>query len=119
MTKLFLDFFDLTGSKLLTIVEESTWGGKFYSVINDTCIALILKCSNLVTFNEFIPISLCILVYKITSKVISLRNNPLLQKHISIQQFGFLENLQILDSIGIAKKCLRSVKLKTIESSSS
>lgn len=57
-----------------------------------TFIALIPKSDKPETFNNFHPISLCNLVYKIITKVISNRIKPMLSKFLTKEKFGFLDN---------------------------
>lgn len=68
--ELFLSFFDIIGSDLCRMVEDTRTLGKVSENINDTYIALIPKFSNPKTFLDFRHISLCNLFYKIISKII-------------------------------------------------
>jgi hypothetical protein len=56
---LFIDFFDLMGSNLLRIIEQSRLVGRISIGINATFIALIPKKSNPKTFSDFWSILLC------------------------------------------------------------
>ena len=60
--------------------------------LNATYLTLIPKCENPMSFAYFRPISLCNLVYKVITKIISIRLRPLLDDVISEEQFGFLKN---------------------------
>ena len=108
----FLHFFELLGKDLLVAVDFSRTSGHITPSINSTFLALIPKKDKPVTFMDFRPISLCNLVYKLISKVITVRLNPFLDTHISREQFGFLKNRQIVEPIGITQKTLHSVKTK-------
>jgi hypothetical protein len=46
--------------------------GKIMGAMNATFISLIPKKNNLITFEDFRPISLCNLVYKIVSKIMKI-----------------------------------------------
>lgn len=59
----YLAFFNLIGSDLLRVVEESRASGHLEATITSTFIALILKFDNLTSFDEFRPISLCNCLY--------------------------------------------------------
>ena len=44
--------------------------------------------------------------------MIAVRIKPFLDKHISIEQYGFLKNRQIIEPIGITQEILHTVKTK-------
>ena len=87
-----------------------------FGALNANFITLIQKKDNLFSFNDFIPIALCNLIYKMISKIIVDRLKPFLSKFISKEQFGFLDNRQVLDAIGTTQECLHTVKAKNIRS---
>ena len=100
----FLHFFDLVGKDLLSAVDCARISGHITPSINSTFLALIAKKDKPVTFVDFRPISLCNLVYKLISKIIAVRLKPFLDSHISIKQYGFLKNRQIVEPIGITQE---------------
>ena len=69
----FMFFFELVRDDLLREVEESGNDGKIIKLTNPTFFTLILKCEKPITFADFYPISLCNLIYKLISKIISRR----------------------------------------------
>jgi hypothetical protein len=71
-SEFFLFFFDLVGSDLLEMVEDSRKKGHLSGGINATFLALIPKANKPVSFDDYRPISLCNLIYKVISKILAL-----------------------------------------------
>eukprot|EP00253_Pinus_taeda_P014091 PITA_14091 len=94
--KFYLAFYEILGSDLLKVVEESRVSGSLYHAINSTFIAVIPKSDSPSSFDDYRPISLCNCLYKIISKIIANRLKPILSRHIAPQQFAFLEARQIM-----------------------
>jgi hypothetical protein len=97
------------------MVEDTRITGKIVGGINSTFLVLIPKDNCPKTFNDFRPISLCNLIYKIISKVISNRLKPILGKSLSAEQLGFLKGRRIHDAIGAAHECLHGIKQKKLK----
>lgn len=83
-----------------------------YDAFNSTFIALIPQIDDPQSFNDFSHISLFNCIYKIISKIIANRLNPILSKHISPKQFSFLEHRHIHEAIGTTQEALHSIKTK-------
>ena len=77
--------------------------------LNATFLALIPKYDNPNSLNEFQPISLCNITYKVMTKIIARRLKKVFSKVISQEQFGFLEG-KIHESIGVAQEDLHTQK---------
>eukprot|EP00253_Pinus_taeda_P023046 PITA_23046 len=88
----YIAFLDLLGNDLLNIIEQSRRNGRISSAIKSTFIALIPKANHPTSFNEFRPISLYNCLYKIIAKIIANRLKPILSRHISPEQFTFLNH---------------------------
>jgi hypothetical protein len=106
----FTSFFDLVGEDLLALVEESRGLGTIYGGINATFLTLIPKENKPDSFDEFHPISLCNLCYKIISQIIANQLKPILSGRISTEKIGFLKGRHIQDAIGTTHECLHSIK---------
>ena len=104
----YLHFFNLVSLDILNVVEHSRMEGRVTGALNSTFITRIPKCDKPLYFFDFRPISLCNLIYKTISKLATNRLNPLLDRSISKNQFGFLHNRQIIELVGIAQETLHS-----------
>jgi hypothetical protein len=111
----FSGFFDLIGKDILEVIEESRRSGHIHPPLNSTFIALIPKTDIPQSFEDFRPISLCNVIYKVIAKIISKRINPFLSTSISKEQFGFLDGRQIHEAIGVAQEGLHSMKTKKLK----
>ena len=80
--------------------------------LNKTLIALIPKCPNPESINNYKPISLCNSIYKIVTKVIIARLRPLLSSQISPVQAAFVPRRRGLDNIIIAQELIQSINKK-------
>jgi hypothetical protein len=106
----FLHLFELVGDELLELVEDSRLRGKVSGSLNSTFLTLIPKENNPTYFGDYRPIALCNLYYKLISKIIANRLNPILSRSLSGEQLLFLKGRHILDAIGTAQESLHSIK---------
>jgi len=72
--------------------------------LNDTNIALIAKVDHLEIMKDLHPISLCNVIYKILSKVLTNRLKQILHKCISNSQAAFVLGIDILDNAPLLLK---------------
>eukprot|EP00253_Pinus_taeda_P018415 PITA_18415 len=112
----YLAFFEQIGQDLLSVIEECKISGSLYHAINSTFIALIPKTDSPSSFDDFRPVSLCNVLYKIISKIIANRLRPILSTHIAPHQFAFLEDRQIHEAIGSSQEALHSIWTKHLKS---
>lgn len=80
--------------------------------LNSTQIVLVPKVANPELLTQYRPISLCNYSYKILSKVLANRLNPLLQVIISPNQNAFVPTQQIQDNILVAHEVFHYLKLR-------
>lgn len=62
--------FELLGLDLKEAIEETWTSRRIYGAMNATFISLIPKCSNPTSFEDFNPISLCHMVYKVGENIL-------------------------------------------------
>ena len=87
------------------------------SNINITWVTLIPKVVNPAAIDEYRPISMVGALYKIISKILSLRLKEVMAYLIDDAQSAFVMNRQILDGVLIANESLRWLKKKKIHGS--
>lgn len=97
------------------MVEETRKTSIIYVAFKFHFIALIPNSDHPTSFKDFLQISLCNFINKIISKIISNRLKPILFDHISLENFSFLENRQIHESIGVAQEGIHSMNTKKIK----
>lgn len=71
--------------------------------INYVYVVLLSKKDGIGTVSDYRPISLLNVIYKIITKVFTLKLNPLLDKLIHVSQSGFIPGRFILDVIAAAQ----------------
>ena len=94
------EFFNVIGEDILKVILEIQSKGRICGSTNAIFIALIPKSSDPSSFNDFRPISLCNVIYKINSKIIANRLKIVLAEGITKNQFVFHLGRQILNAIG-------------------
>jgi hypothetical protein len=104
------------GSDLLEMVEDLRRKGHLCRGINSIFLALFPKVNKPVSFDDYRPISLCNLIYKVISKIRANQIKSILSKCLSSEQLGFLKGRRIQDAIGTAHEILHSIKKKNLKS---
>jgi hypothetical protein len=89
IVEFFLGFFNLIKEDLLKVVLESQSLSKVLSSLNETFLVLIPKKQDVVSFEDYMPISCCNLIYKLISKIIANRLKPILNNIISRNSLVF------------------------------
>lgn len=104
------------GEDLLDVVEEFRLKGMVCGAINAPFITMIPKKDKLETYQDFKLIAICNLVYKLIIKIAAIIIKPVLLKFMSNEQFGFLDNREIMEVIRVAQEGLHNIKLKKMKS---
>jgi hypothetical protein len=100
----------LCGAEVTTAVLRILRGDESPEEINETFIVLIPKVASPTELGQFRPISLCNIIYKIASKVMSNRLKKILPEIISQEQSAFMPGRLITDNIIMAYECLHFMK---------
>ena len=101
---------DICGDEVTKVVLRIVRGEETAASINDTVLVLIPKVQNPTLLTQFRPISLCNVIYKIASKVVSNRLKLILPDIISKEQSAFVPGRLITDNIICAYECLHFMK---------
>ena len=75
-------YWETVGDQIILATQSFFISGRILSKLNETFIALIPKKNGSCNFNQFRPISLCNVCYKVISKIIVNRLRPLLSRMI-------------------------------------
>ena len=86
--------------------------GSLSRLCNKTLIVLISKTPSPTKLNNYRPISLCNVSYKLVTKVIVNRLKDILSSLISPTQSSFVPKRQITDNVVIVKEILHSISQK-------
>lgn len=112
---------DTVGVDIIKAVTEFFRNGKLLKDMNTTAIALIPKKPEACSLTEYRPISCCNIVYKLISKIIANRLNPILTECVSPNQTAFLKGRSLGENVLLATElikdynkpsCLKSAMLK-------
>ena len=106
------NFWDFVGNDVSSAILFCLNSGSILKSINHTYITLIPKKQNPTKVIDFHPISLCNVIYKILSKVLTNRLKPILSHIISETQSAFIPGRLITDNILVAFETLYHMKTK-------
>ena len=84
--------------------------GKLLRNLNQTFISLIPTKLGACNFNQFRPIGLCNVCYKVISTILVNRMRPLLNKIVDPAQIAFVPNRSITKNVVLAQEIVHSFK---------
>ncbi|CAN0827314.1 LINE-1 retrotransposable element ORF2 protein [Linum grandiflorum] len=108
----FRHHWDLIKDELCGAVRSFFASGFMLKNINQAIIALLPKVKNPNSMAQFRPISLCQVLYKITSKILAKRLAKQLPHIIGVHQTGFVRERRITDNIIVAHEIMTFLKRK-------
>ena len=107
-------FWSIVGNSVTNMVLNVLNNNLPMTKINKTNISLIPKTSNLKKMTDFIPISLCNVIYKLISKTLANRLKNLLPLIISEKQSAFTLDRLITDNVLVAFELMHYLNHKTV-----
>lgn len=105
-------FWDVGHPNVISLVKDVLEGRDFPEGLNDAFLVLIPKVDAPSKANQFRPIGLCNIVYRIVTKVIVNRLKSILPIIISPTQCSFVPKRQITDNIIIVQEMLHTMRSK-------
>ncbi|GLT49980.1 hypothetical protein SLA2020_234990 [Shorea laevis] len=108
----FKHYWPIIGDDVTKAVLEFFNEGIMTKGVNRTHIVLILKTKNPNAMKDFWPISLCNVIYKVISKILTNRLKPLLPSIISKNQSAFVLSRLIYDNVMVAFEMVHHLKNK-------
>ncbi|GKV09171.1 hypothetical protein SLEP1_g20713 [Rubroshorea leprosula] len=107
-----MTMWEVIKADIINFVQEFQQHGRLVKGSNTSFIVLIPKTENPQAIEEFRPISLIGVTYKIIAKLLTNRLRKVLPKVIGEQQMAFIEGRQLVEGVVIANKILDEVKRK-------
>lgn len=77
--------------------------------LNHTILVLIPKVPSLISINQFLPISLCFVLYKVITKIIVNRLKPYLDRLVAPTQYRFILEQLITYNIVVVQEVIHSM----------
>lgn len=106
---------DNIGGDIVKEIQEVFLTGELPDSMNETHVCLIPKVQSPKTVSEYRPIALCNVYYKILSKLLTKRLQPLLSGLISENQSAFVPGRAIADNVLITHEVLHYLKYSDAE----
>lgn len=102
-------YWEVVGEDTSNLCLQILNGGESVRSLNKTLISLIPKVQSPKKIQDFRPISLCNVSYKIIAKVLANRLKGILDSIISPSQSAFVPGRQISDNVFIGFECIHAI----------
>lgn len=112
-TSFFQKLWSIVGDSVVDLCLNILNNEEVMDSINHTRIVLIPKMKEARNVENFRPISLCTVLYKIKAKTIANRLKPWLDSLISLEQSAFIPGRQITDNILMDFETVHKIKTTT------
>ena len=106
---------EVIGPAIVTEVQRFFTTGILSPSLNETHVRLIPKTLDATKVEDYRPIALCNVYYKIISKILTMRLQPVLCNIISENQSGFVQGRVISDNVLITHEVLQYLKTSQAE----
>ncbi|GKU90659.1 hypothetical protein SLEP1_g4626 [Rubroshorea leprosula] len=103
---------DVIKADVVSFLQEFQTNGKLVRGLNTSFTVLVPKVENPVQIEEYRPISLVGVMYKILAKLLANRLQEVLGNKIGEQQMAFLKGRQLMDGVVIANEVIDEAKKK-------
>lgn len=106
---IFIHAWSIVAGDVVVAVREFFTGKIMNDVLGASINALVPKLDDPKTFQDYGPISLCQVFYKIISKVVANRLVLILPKLISMNQGGFITGRLISENVALAQELVHNL----------
>ncbi|KAL5559046.1 hypothetical protein UlMin_035257 [Ulmus minor] len=108
----FKAYWSTVGDDVVATVRNFFLTGYLHPYLNQSNIILVPKGHNVSTTNQFRPIAVCNVIYKVISKILANRVMPLLDKLICPTQNAFVPGRSIHDNSVLIQEVIHAMKKK-------
>ncbi|XP_061371304.1 uncharacterized protein LOC133313908 [Gastrolobium bilobum] len=114
-TVFFQSHWNIVGNSVCKLISEIFLDPKKVEEVNKTLVCLIPKKESPEDMKDFRPISLCNVVYKTVTKIITERLKEFMPRMVAPNQCSFIQGRQSVDNIIIAQEVVHSMRKKKRE----
>lgn len=113
-SKFFKCAWSVIGEEVTGAIQDFFRTGRLLKSVNTTIVTLIPKSSTASTIKEYRPIACCSVLYKIISKILTLRMSSIMNILVNEEQAAFVPGRFIHDNTILAQELIRGYGQKSI-----